>query len=49
MTVLVAWDVTVCEFASWEVHVRYQKGNDKDKTRNCLRKMGFENKVKGTT
>jgi hypothetical protein len=49
VTLLVAWDVTVCGFASWEVHVRYQKGNDKDNIRNCLRKMGFENKVKGTT
>jgi len=41
--------VTVCGCASWEVHVRYQKGNDRDNIRNCLRNMGFENKVKGTT
>ena len=41
--------MTVCGFASWEVHFRYQKENDRDNIRNCLRRMGFENKVKGTT
>ena len=49
VTVLVDWNVTVCGCPSWEFHVRYQKRNDRDNIINCLRRMGFVNKGKGST